>query len=364
MPGPIPGVAAHLKILIVTDAWRPQVNGVVRTLEVLGEDLTALGHDGALCHARRPLHRRAAHLSRNPAGAVSPRQLEKEIRDFAPDAVHIATEGTLGHERARHLPQVRHRILHLVPHPLSRICAGALSPDAGRVGLSLAALVSRPRHRDDGGDRKPEARDGGAWLSPICASGRAAWMWSISIPSPGAHLPYEGPIWLYVGRVAVEKNIEAFLALDLPGTKVVVGDGPARAALEAKYPGSALPGRAVGRGPGRAYAGSDVFVFPSRTDTFGLVLLEAWPAAFRWPPIRSRGRWMWWADAARGGPGRGPESGLPEGPGDRPPPRRPDPPGLRPGPFLAGLHPAIPAQYHGRAGRALSQVKRLTRQDT
>ena len=71
----------------------------------------------------------------------------------------------------------------------------------------------------------------GAWLHAICASGRAAWMWSISIPIAGARLPYERPIWLYVGRVAVEKNIEAFLALDLPGTKVVVGDGPARAAL-------------------------------------------------------------------------------------------------------------------------------------
>ena len=86
-----------------------------------------------------------------------------------------------------------------------------------------------------------------------------------------------GPIWLYVGRVAVEKNIEAFLALDLPGTKVVVGDGPARArAASSKYPGREIPRRPrPARSWSRAYAGSDVFVFPSRTDTFGLVLLEA-----------------------------------------------------------------------------------------
>jgi glycosyltransferase involved in cell wall biosynthesis len=94
-------------------------------------------------------------------------------------------------------------------------------------------------------------------------------------PVAGAHLPYEGPVWLYVGRVAVEKNIEAFLKLDLPGTKVVVGDGPARADLAARYPDARFLGALSGEPLVQAYAGSDVFVFPSRTDTFGLVLLEA-----------------------------------------------------------------------------------------
>ena len=126
-PGPIPGVAAHLKILIVTDAWRPQVNGVVRTLEVLGEDLTALGH-----HVRyaTPEGRFTVPMPTYPEIrlALFPRaRLEKEIRDFAPDAVHIATEGTLGLCGARHLHQIRHRLFHLVPHPLSRICQSALS---------------------------------------------------------------------------------------------------------------------------------------------------------------------------------------------------------------------------------------------
>jgi glycosyltransferase involved in cell wall biosynthesis len=94
-------------------------------------------------------------------------------------------------------------------------------------------------------------------------------------PMADARLPYEGPIWLYVGRVAVEKNIEAFLALDLPGTKVVVGDGPAKAALSEKYPDAKFLGALNGEVLTRTYAGSDVFVFPSRTDTFGLVILEA-----------------------------------------------------------------------------------------
>jgi glycosyltransferase involved in cell wall biosynthesis len=94
-------------------------------------------------------------------------------------------------------------------------------------------------------------------------------------PIADDHLPYERPVWLYVGRVAVEKNIEAFLKLDLPGTKVVVGDGPARADLEARYPAARFLGALSGQALVQTYAGSDVFVFPSRTDTFGLVLLEA-----------------------------------------------------------------------------------------
>ena len=96
-------------------------------------------------------------------------------------------------------------------------------------------------------------------------------MSSISIPMAEARLPYEGPIWLYVGRVAVEKNIEAFLALDLPGTKVVVGDGPARGVCEEISAGGRFWGRCRARRWSQAYAASTVFVFPSRTDTFGLV---------------------------------------------------------------------------------------------
>jgi glycosyltransferase involved in cell wall biosynthesis len=94
-------------------------------------------------------------------------------------------------------------------------------------------------------------------------------------PIADASFPYPRPIWLYVGRVAVEKNIEAFLGLDLPGAKVIVGDGPARASLEQQYPDARFLGQKFGDELVHAYAASDVFVFPSRTDTFGLVLLEA-----------------------------------------------------------------------------------------
>jgi glycosyltransferase involved in cell wall biosynthesis len=94
-------------------------------------------------------------------------------------------------------------------------------------------------------------------------------------PMEGASFPYSHPVFLYVGRVAVEKNVEAFLELDLPGTKVVVGDGPARSMLERKFPDAKFLGQKTGDDLIAAYSASDVFVFPSRTDTFGLVVLES-----------------------------------------------------------------------------------------
>ena len=141
--------------------------------------------------------------------------------------------------------------------------------------LALAALVSSSRHRGDGGDGPRLKRE-------LAAHGfKHLRIWSRGVdiekfhPIADARLPYDGPIWLTVGRVAVEKNIEAFLALDLPGTKVVVGDGPAKEALSRKYRQAKFLGALSGEALTRAYAGSDVFVFPSRTDTFGLVTLEA-----------------------------------------------------------------------------------------
>jgi len=267
-------VAAHLKILIVTDAWTPQVNGVVRTLEILAKDLAALGHSVRLI---TPLGRRTFPLPTYPEirlALFQKRALTREIRDFAPDAVHIATEGPLGlaaraiclkhgiafttafhtrfaeyvHARFRMVPEsVVWRWLRWFHHPATAVMVATetLRRELASHGFKHLKIWSR------GVDTEK--------FHPIA----------------DARLPYDGPIWLYVGRVAVEKNIEAFLALDLPGTKIVVGDGPARGALAQKYPAARFLGPLTGEPLTRAYAGSDVFVFPSRTDTFGLVLLEA-----------------------------------------------------------------------------------------
>jgi glycosyltransferase involved in cell wall biosynthesis len=267
-------VAAHLKILIVTDAWSPQVNGVVRTLETLGKDLAILGHTVLTI---TPLGRRTFPMPTYPEIRLAffqRRALTREIREFAPDAVHIATEGSLGltarricikhgiafttafhtrfaeyvHARAPMVPaKVIWRWLRWFHHPATAVMVATqtLKRELSSHGFKHLALWSR------GVDIEK--------FHPIA----------------DARLPYEGPIWIYVGRVAVEKNIEAFVTLDLPGTKVVVGDGPAKTTLSHKYPAVKFLGALTGEALTRAYAGSDVFVFPSRTDTFGLVTLEA-----------------------------------------------------------------------------------------
>jgi len=267
-------MAAHLKIMIVTDAWSPQVNGVVRTLETLGKDLANLGHT---VRTITPLGRRTFPLPTYPEIRLAffqRRALMREIRGFAPDAIHIATEGSLGltarriclkhgiafttafhtrfaeyvHARFPMVPEkVIWRWLRWFHHPASAVmvATNTLKRDLAAHGFKNLRLWSR------GVDIEK--------FHPIA----------------DARLPYEGPIWITVGRVAVEKNIEAFLSLDLPGTKVVVGDGPARGALAQKYPQAKFLGSLSGEALTRAYAGSDVFVFPSRTDTFGLVTLEA-----------------------------------------------------------------------------------------
>jgi glycosyltransferase involved in cell wall biosynthesis len=267
-------VAAHLKILIVTDAWSPQVNGVVRTLETLGQDLAALGHT---VRTITPLGRRTFPLPTYPEIRLAffqGRALTREIKEFAPDAVHIATEGSLGLAARRicvkhgiafttafhtRFAEYVHARFHMVPERVIWRWLRWFHHPATAVMVATKTL------------QRELAGHGFAHLR----------IWSRGVdvekfrPIPGARLPYDGPIWIYVGRVAVEKNIEAFLALDLPGTKVVVGDGPARASLSQKYPNVKFLGALTGEALVRAYAGSDVFVFPSRTDTFGLVVLEA-----------------------------------------------------------------------------------------
>ena len=267
-------MAAHLKILIVTDAWTPQVNGVVRTLETLAQDLAALGHTVRMV---TPLGRRTFPLPTYPEirlALFQKRALTREMRDFAPDAVHIATEGSLGlaarsiclrhgiafttafhtrfaeyvHARFRLVPEaVVWRWLRWFHRPATAVmvATGTLKAELEAHGFPNLRIWSR-------GVDVEKFR-----------------------PLPGVRQPYDAPIWISVGRVAVEKNIEAFLALDLPGTKLMVGDGPARASLARKYPDVRFAGALSGEALTRAYAGSDVFVFPSRTDTFGLVTLEA-----------------------------------------------------------------------------------------
>ncbi|MDE2184303.1 MAG: glycosyltransferase family 1 protein [Alphaproteobacteria bacterium] len=263
-----------MKVLIVTDAWRPQVNGVVRTLEMLGRDLRALGHD---VRYMTPEDRFTIPLPTYSEIrlAVFPRAaLEKEIREYAPDAIHIATEGTLGlgaraiclryaipfttSFHTRFPEYVRARFPLVSAEYVYRFLRWFHAP-------ATAMMVATP-------NLKRELEDKGFRNVRIWSRGVDTELFR---PIPGAALPFPKPVWLYVGRIAVEKNIEAFLKLDLPGTKVVIGDGPARTSLQRAHPEAKFLGPRVGEALAQAYAASDVFVFPSRTDTFGLVILEA-----------------------------------------------------------------------------------------
>jgi len=265
-----------VRVLIVSDAWEPQVNGVVRTLQAMRRELTAMGHDVAMV---TPDLYRSLPCPTYPEirlAMARPRSVGDRIADFAPDAVHLATEGPLCLAARRWCVQ-REMAFTTAYH--------TQFPDyvQRRTGIPASAvwryirwfhapaahvLASTPSIRAElaahGIDRlRPWGR--GVDLS-LFRPGLA--------PHPAmAHLPR--PIMLCVGRVAVEKNVGAFLAADHPGSKVVVGDGPARAELMARHPDALFLGKLEGEALAAAYAAADVFVFPSRTDTFGLVIIEA-----------------------------------------------------------------------------------------
>ena len=271
--------SGSLRILIVTDAWRPQVNGVVRTLQVLGKELARLGHDVRYAtpeqHATLPLPTYPEIRI-----ALFPRQrLASFIDAFEPDAIHIATEATLGFsaraiclERGlpfttsfhTRFPDYIHARFPFVPESA---VYGALKSFHAPAAAVMVATRSFSYELESRGFKNVR-------------------LWSRGVDTeefkPGRRDGYERigvtvtrPVFLYVGRVAVEKNIEAFLAVDLPGTKAVIGDGPERARLQWRYPHVRFLGQRTGAELAHLYASSDVFVFPSRTDTFGLVLLEA-----------------------------------------------------------------------------------------
>jgi glycosyltransferase involved in cell wall biosynthesis len=271
---PARGPERSLRLLIVTDAWAPQVNGVVRTLETLGKDLEALGH--TVCYAT-PEGRFTIPLptySEIRLAAFPRKSLEREIDRFVPDAIHIATEGPLGlsaraiclkrripfttsfHTRFPEYIQAR---FPLIPEGL---VYDFLRWFHGPASTMMVATNSLRAELESRGFRNVKIWSRGVDVEKFR-------------PLTDAQLPFKRPIWLYVGRVAIEKNIEAFLELELEGSKVIVGDGPARAQLQRRHPNAHFLGPRLGEELVRHYAASDVFVFPSRTDTFGLVILEA-----------------------------------------------------------------------------------------
>jgi glycosyltransferase involved in cell wall biosynthesis len=262
------------RLLIATDAWTPQVNGVVRTLAMVAAQLAVRGDTVEVIG---PDRFRSIPLPGYPEirlalGARA--ALGRMVDAFAPDAVHIATEGPLGWAmrglcRARRWPFTTAFHTKFAEYLHARTC---LPP-------ALAWSVLRRFHAAGSGTfaathslREELDARGFRHLLPW---GRGV---DLTRFRPEPREPFAGlprPVFLCAGRVAREKNLEAFLGLDLPGSKVVVGDGPQRAALQRRFPAAHFTGWLDNGALARAYAGADVFVFPSRTDTFGLVLLES-----------------------------------------------------------------------------------------
>ncbi|WP_437881305.1 glycosyltransferase family 4 protein [Pseudomonas sp. LRF_L74] len=259
-----------MRVLIVSDAWHPQVNGVVTCLQALVDELGALGHE---IRVLSPLDFRCMPCPSYPEIPLAWNlwKVGQLIERFAPDCVHLATEGPLGWAARRWLkrrglrfssaihtrfPEYVHTRWPWVPLSWGYAYLRRFHR------LSQAVLVSTARMRDEFAAARIERLR--IWCKGV----------DTQVFQPRGERGVRA-VFLYVGRLAAEKNIEAFLALDLPGEKRVVGDGPLRAQLQANYPEAKFLGYQHGEALARSYAAANVLVFPSKTDTYGLVMVEA-----------------------------------------------------------------------------------------
>ncbi|MFD0987661.1 glycosyltransferase family 4 protein [Methyloligella solikamskensis] len=261
-----------MKVLVATDAWYPQVNGVVCTYERLAKEIARRGE---VLHFLTPQDFRTVPCPTYPEirlALTRPRKIARAIEEIAPDFIHIATEGPVGLMTRRYCI-TRKRPFTTSYHTRFPEYVSARLP----IPLKLGYMFERWFH----------GRAAGTFVAtPSLASQleeegfERLMYWSRGVdtelfrPRP-VRLFGDEPVFLYVGRIAVEKNIEAFLNLDLPGRKVLTGGGPQAAELEKRYPDAIFTGPKHGEELAEIYASADVFVFPSLTDTFGLVLLEA-----------------------------------------------------------------------------------------
>lgn len=265
-----------MRIAIVTDAWAPQVNGVVRTLKSVREVLERQGHVVRVISPDLFYSLPCPTYPEIRLAMVRTATVGQLIEDFAPDAIHLATEGPVCVAARRWCLRQGYPFTTAYHTQFPDYVSARSGVPAEWIWryirwfhapaqTVLASTPSIRRTLDEHGLRRVSHWGRGVDLTRFHAG---------VVPHPEM-TGLAGPVQLYVGRVAVEKNLEAFLRTDHPGTKVVVGDGPARAQLEGAYPDALFLGARFGDELAQCYAAADVFVFPSRTDTFGLVMIEA-----------------------------------------------------------------------------------------
>ena len=262
-----------MRILVATDAWHPQVNGVVRTLTSLARSASALGAD---IEFLTPEGFPSVTLPTYPGLRVAlPNrgEIARRIEAASPEAIHIATEGPVGwmvrgyccRRKLAFTTSYTTRFPEYIAArsiiPLS-ISYAALRHFHAAAAMTMVATSSLRQQLTARGFKKL-----GTWTRGVDTE--------LFTPDDASELDLPRPIFMSVGRVAVEKNLDAFLSLNLPGSKVVVGDGPQKPALESRYPKVKFVGEKIGRELSAHLAAADVFVFSSLTDTFGVVQLEA-----------------------------------------------------------------------------------------
>lgn len=261
------------KILIATDAWKPQINGVVRTLSYTIEELTSSGHEVRVIS---PNDFTTFPCPVYPEIALSlpkPGFIKKTINEFSPDHIHIVAEGPIG-------LQTRYvcRSLKLNFTTAFHTKFPDYAKKLAFIPLGISWSYLRWFHKHSGAVMTPTD----SIIEELKAKriiNAKKWSRGINLelfkPRPKTIPQSERPLQMYIGRISKEKNVEAFLNTNIPGTKYLVGDGPLRKRLEQKYPEAKFLGYKTGEELAKAYSEADVFVFPSLTDTFGNVVLEA-----------------------------------------------------------------------------------------
>ena len=262
-----------MRLLIATDAWHPQVNGVVRTLVSLAKSVRRLG---VAVDFLTPEGFASLPVPTYPGlrwAIPNPGEIARRIERVAPNAIHIATEGPIGLQARsycvkRGIPFTSSYTTRFPEYIRARFPIPASWSYAALRRFHSAAAVTMVSTR--------------SLMSELASRGFAnLGLWTRGVdtelfrPDRAMDLEWPRPLFVSVGRVAVEKNLEAFLSLDLPGTKMIIGHGPQEAELRARFPEAKFLGQVEGTALAAHLAAADVFVFPSKTDTFGIVQLEA-----------------------------------------------------------------------------------------